>query len=282
MKEFDIEVAPYTFHIIDNYSMEGYKIISRNFKIGGIDCVNVSVTYDDNKNPIDAKIQTLMYDPECSKKRQLDRGKGSVLIIKTLLQYIHNEIPSITLFEFQDASNIECGTEIEQKSKKHRKRGTHAYPVALYYFSLVFNGITWYEKHFNAYQKEGHEAYRVYINEWLTNEKPSFIEFRRKAKPSDEIVDELRTYYDSTQTYKTFFQSIPERDRCRLLRGWIYTFMNEELKGVFSDKWIIDVTKMDNQIKEGKRGTRKKKIYYCPKKRVGHLLGGYDAGAEIP
>jgi len=160
-----IEVPPYKFNIIDNTNVEDGRITTRNFKIGAkyVDCVNVSVQYDAHNRLVSATIPTLMYDEDCSFTQKLDRGEGTKVIIKTLLNYVHKKIPEVTLFEFQDASSIECGTQEEKDRKSKRKKGTHAHPIALYYFSLVFNGITWYEKHFHAYKKKGHDAYRAFV-----------------------------------------------------------------------------------------------------------------------
>lgn len=300
-----IDVPPYKFNIIDNTNVEDGRITTRNFKIGAtyVDCVNVSVSYNKDNRPVSAKIPTLVYNEECSfKPKLLDRGEGTKVIIKTLLRYVHEQIPEISLFEFQDASTIECGTDEEQYRKRHRKPGTHAYPTVLYYFSLAFNGITWYEKHFHAYQKEGHEVYRAFVKEWLTTEemKPDFAEFLAKANPSDKLVAELRTYYNHAKTYGEFFTSIPTNDRCRLVRSWIYGFMKDEMRHVFSDdNWVIDVTKIDESpewslasIKQGglrrtlrkrsnKRSNKQKSSYYCPKGHVNTLLVCHDMGAEM-
>ena len=105
-----VSVGNNIFCIQDNISKtEDGMIYSRNFKIGGKyeDCVNVSITYDENNKPISAKIPTLVYDEECSLSGKLDRGEGTVAMIKTLLRYIHTKIPEITEFEFEDKSNIE-------------------------------------------------------------------------------------------------------------------------------------------------------------------------------
>jgi hypothetical protein len=105
-----INIGKYSFNINDNISktQEGL-IYSRNFQIGGkyADCVNVSISYDDYNIPISAKIPTLVYDEECSLTTPLDRGEGTILMIKTLLKYIKLKIPEINEFVFEDKSN--CG-----------------------------------------------------------------------------------------------------------------------------------------------------------------------------
>ena len=195
-----INIGKYKFNIQDNISKTAEGIIySRNFKIGGnySDCVNVSIAYNSNNKPVSAKIITLVYDEECSVSIPLDRGEGTIAMIKTLLRYVHKKVPEITEFVFEDDSNIECGTEEEKYIKRRRKRGTYATPLVLYYFSIAFNGVTWYEKHFNAYQQDEtiQKAYRTRVKEFLNNEtmKPPFIDFLRIAQPPMKYVDELQT-----------------------------------------------------------------------------------------
>jgi hypothetical protein len=75
-------------------------------------------------------------------------------MIKTLLEYVHKQLPTISEINFEDKSNIECATDIEKEKKsKFIKKGTIIYPIPLYYFSIAFNGETWYEKNFNAIQQ---------------------------------------------------------------------------------------------------------------------------------
>ena len=282
MTEEIIINGKYTFKIISNplKNRDG-DIYCYNFKIGGkySDCVNVSISYDSSKNPIYGKIPTLVYDTECSLTTPLDRGEGTIVMIKTLLRYIKTKIPEINEFIFEDKSNIECGTEDEH----HRKRGTYAVPVALYYFSIAFNGLTWYEKNFNSYQKdiEIHKLYKKRVKDLLeTNMKPSFNEFLRIAQPPTKYLDEIQKLYDKSTTYKEFFNTIPKNDRCRLVRDWLPTFMEHSLQGVFKNSdWVIDVRIMDKRNQYG--GTRKKKRYYCPNGRIRLSFEQKDMGGII-
>jgi hypothetical protein len=268
----EVYSGKYKFIITDNTLSAREEIYCRNFKIGGnhSDCVNVSISYKNNE-PISASMPHIIYDPECSMDTPLDRGGGSVIMIKTLLQHIHAVLPSITEVLFEDKSNIECASEIQKNAAKARKRGTNIYPIPLYYFSIAFNGETWYEKHFNARQKNEskHTAYKTKIASLLYSEEmkksTEFIEFLRIAQPPVEIIEELETYYNKSATFSDFFKSIPHIDRCRLVRDWISTFMEHHLRDVFSNKdWVIDIPLL---LKGGKRNTKK---YYCPKGRIRH------------
>ena len=98
-----VNVGKYKFQIIDNTLSIRDEIYCRNFKIGGnsnnSDCVNVSIKYNQNK-PVSASIPYVVYDPDCSIDISLDRGHGSVMMIKTLLNHIHTQIPTIIEINF--------------------------------------------------------------------------------------------------------------------------------------------------------------------------------------
>lgn len=293
----EIIVDKYRFIIKDNtYSYED-RILSRNFSIGGFetDCVNVSIKYTNNE-PINASIPYLLHEPECSIDVPLDKGTGTILMIKTLLQYVHNKIPSITEFQFEDKSQIESASQEEMERKKsiNRKKGTHIVPIPLYFFSIAFNGQTWYEKHFKAKQKNNHDLYRKKVNELLYSKelkKMDFLDFLDiSPPPSKDIIDELKPYYEKSNTFYEFFQYIPPKNRIRLVRGWIENFMLKYLENVFSNKnWIIEIpipiteNKINESVIGGGKKKRRTKKYYYPNARIqlnpkhrGLLLGPED------
>ena len=90
-----------------NNDKDNIIINSRNFKIGANyqDCIYVSVVYENNQ-PVYATMPFLLSDPECSFDRPLDKGSGAIIMIKTLLQYVHIQLPTLTYIKFDDKSNI--------------------------------------------------------------------------------------------------------------------------------------------------------------------------------
>lgn len=279
-----VKVGKYTFKIIDNTLSLREQIYCRNFKIGGkqTNCVNVSISYNDNQ-PVAAVIPHVMYDADCSEDIPLERGQGSVIMIKTLLHHIHKQLPTITEVRFEDKSNIECANEYEIKtSSKNRKQGTYVYPIPLYYFSIAFNGKTWYEKYFNARQSDTnkHDKYRATIKNLLYSEelktKTSFIQFLEIAQPPVEITNELEQYYNKSVTFGDFFQMMPKQERCILVRDWIHIFMSHYLKDVFENtNWLIE---LPIAVNGGRRHTRK---YYCPRGRIAHKMTYKDFGIDL-
>lgn len=257
-----VTAGPYEFQIIDNtlFSRDKTEIWGRNFKIGGTypDCVQISVIYENNK-PMYARMPSTLSDPECLFIRPLDKGSGTIIMTKTLLQYVYKQVPTLTHINFDDNSNIVCATEEELKN------GTYK-PMPLCYFSILFNGQTWYENYFNATQKDEvrHQQYRTRVTEFLYS--PEFktnIRFDRFVAlfgKREEEMTELYQYYNNTNNFNDFFQSIPKQDRCRLVGPRIEQFMKFILNDVFSNEnWIIH---LPLEMSEGNNQTRK---YYCPK-----------------
>jgi hypothetical protein len=258
-----INVGRYSFKIIENKMAYGDKIISHTFRIGGEydNCISISYKYDMENKPISAKIPHALYEPECSIGSNLERGPGTILMLKTLLRYVYKKIPTIKIFEFDDMSHIDC---IPKDVSKPPPRQSLK-PLSLSYLSIAYNSNTWYEEHFNAKMRDS-IAYNKYREALHFLKKPSakveFIEFLQIAQAPKEQYIYLESIYKTARTYREFFDAIPKEKRCDLLLPWLVEFLNYYLKGIFStDNWEINVTEM-NKIKGGKRKTqRNSKIY---------------------
>jgi hypothetical protein len=257
------------FKILENTLQYCDRILSHTFKLGGEyeDCINISLTYENGK-PKYGKIGHIEYDPMCVMNGQLNKGKGTILMVKTLLQYIHNKFPNVIHFKFDDMSHIECGTKEEEKQQKgFRKKGSLIKPMSLYYLSIIYNNETWYEKYFNAEQenKEKHLLYRNKLSFLVNdNDKPDFIRFLEISQPPQEQILYLENKYTTSKTYSDFFKKIPKEERCKILAPWLDNFIKYYLKDVFNNiGWIIDITKM----KGGRNNTRKRK-YYLPNNKI--------------
>lgn len=301
----EIKVGPYRFTIVDKTTYYEGRVSERTFKIGGTypDCGDASIDYDLQGQPVSGHLSYAMSDPECSKGTPLDRGEGSVMMLKAFFRYIHEKVPHITRFSFDDKSNIECGTEEEKRSRRHPKKGSFAKPIPLNYFSIAFNGYTWYEKNFHAIymNEEKHTEYRAQIKEFLTEEKmPPFAEFIRKIPKHEETLiankamhEEVKMLYEKANTFRDFFTSIPKIERCSHARTWLISFITKRLYGIFShNHWFINVTRMDEPVaplsgggrergkRKGGRRTRKRDdSFYTPYGfrreggEYGHMIG---------
>lgn len=251
----------YNFLITDvsTPNREG-NIGTRSFSIGGTyeDCINISYLYCDNE-PISAKITTVDYEPECALNMNLEKGGGTVIMLKTLLYHAFKEIPSISLFDFDDMSNIDC---IEKDMSKDPPRKSLK-PLSLAYLYIANYSYTWYEKNFDA-RMANDSMYTNYRNEigflidpskkvdftFFTdickmNATTTRLSAHAKAELSKEInnqIDELKPLYESSKTYQEFFHKIPIQHRCKILFPWLDTFMNYYLRRVYNtNNWIIDI-----------------------------------------
>ena len=262
METITIKVGKYRFEIIDETLSVDDQIYSRVFKILGnvSDCVHISIRYDKNQ-PVSAHIN-FGESNACISDVLLERTKY-ITMVKTLLSVFHVKIPTITELSFEDYSNIECTTNV--------------YPISLYYFSIAFNGETWYENMFNARQKDFNKHAEckekikklLYLEEEKTN--ISFIRFLQISYPPGELFDELEKYYSTSNTFGDFFTSIPELDRCRLVGDWISNFMRYFLKDVFSyNDWIIELPAVYTYNQK----------YYCPEYQIFHNRTYYGLGVS--
>jgi hypothetical protein len=271
------------FVIYENILERDGKVHFHTFKLGGdySDCINGSIVYDDNTGlPIYGKLSHAEYDAECSIGSTLNKGIGSILMIKTFIRYIHEKYPIITQFKFDDMSHIECATEenIARSiaSGRPRKRGSHIIPMTLPYLSIAYNGKTWYEKNFNAEYTDSvkYQQYRDAIKFlYRPSDKLDFDIISTIARIPTEQHTYLRPKYNNSSTYSEFFHSIPKEDRCAILRPWLDRFIKHYLDNKFSHEgWVIDILKMNMIQGGGKRKTRKRTApytpYYIPKGKI--------------
>ena len=257
-KKIMVTSGPYKFQIIDNtlFSRDKTEIYSRSFTIGETypNYVNISIIYENN-NPVNASIPRLLSDPEGSFIRPLEKYGGAIIMIKTLLHYVYTQLPTLTHIKFEDKSNIEYVTEEAANVS-----------MPLYYFSILFNGQTWYEKYFNAKQQDEvrHQQYRTRVDEFLYSPEYKtnmcFDKFVSLFDKREEDMTELYQYYNNANNFNEFFQAIPKQHRCRLVGSWVEQFMKFILKDVFyNENWIIhlpfEMSKINNKTQK----------YYCPK-----------------
>ena len=289
--QMEVKKGKYIFFITNNIETWNGVITGINYKICGNirDCVNISVQFDNNV-AVSAYIPDTTYDEECSLYESLDRGGGSIIMIKTLLMHIKSLHPELKKIRFDDMSSIVCTTDedLKKKRSKPRKKG-NLVPMPLYYLSIAYNAETWYEKYFGAVQEDTtkQNAYRVRVNKMLNDitEKPTeYIDFLKITKVPMNIRVELENFYTNSKTYSEFFHLIPKQERCHLISPWIKEFMNYYLNGVFSNfDWEIQLSNIrgGSLSKTIKKQNNSEKKYYCPngfKRNMNYLK---DNGANV-
>jgi len=245
-----VKSGKYQFKIKCNIETFRDQILIHTYKVGGdlSDCVNISYFYKDNK-PIKVKIPHILYEPECSVGTTLETGGGTEIMIKTAIRYAYNEVDTLSNFEFEDNSHIDCiGKTMSDSAPRKTIR-----PLNLAYFYIAYHGMTWYEARFNA-EMADKVKYKIYKEKlkFLTNpvEKMPYEKFISMIGSSFDSVETalyLEKLYNKAQTYREFFEAIPKSKRCDILYSWLNTFMEKYIGSVYSHSgWIINVNTMDN------------------------------------
>jgi hypothetical protein len=280
-----INVGSYTFKIVDKSSLHEGRTYCRRFTIksefaehDSIECVEVVVSHRDSQ-PVYAEIN-LSHDN--SVDTHIDGGKFSVILRNALFHYVREKIPSISEIRVEDTTSFASAHDIAVS----KKGSDHFFgPVAFYYFSIAFNGKTWYEHHFGARLRnpEKHEAYRKKVDWFLYSKElkssvdyttfiridiTSFLQMNYdtvlKSENTFELIDELEAYYNdpSAVTFADFFQLIPKQDRCRLVGRCMFRVMRHFFGDAFSNSdWVIDIPAVTNVVKTNEE------LYYCPEGR---------------
>lgn len=260
----------YTFVVKRSIQSYGDTLLGRTYVLGGdyTKCITISYKYNNN-TPIEASLPHLLYEPECSVGSTLERGGGSEVMIKTAIRYAHSEIPSVSVFSFDDMSKIDClpkDLSIPPERKLLR-------PLNLAYFSIAYHDKTWYELRFNAemIDKKKYTAYRSSLS-FLTDSdaKPSFERFLQIAQPPVDQIETLKPLYEGAETYRDFFNAIPKAKRYDMLYYWLSTFMKHYIGRVYNEmNWQMDISTMDKHLSRSggytrrhKRGQSRKKIQY--------------------
>lgn len=260
-----VQVGKYKFKITRNIQEFREQTLIHTYKIHAY-CVNISYIYENNK-PKRAKI---VLESECDIGSTL--GGGTEIMIKTLLRYAFNDVPSVHHFEFEDNSHIDC-IDCPKKSVTNNPPIKPKKPLNLAYFFIAYHGMTWYEARFNAtmIDKAKYKLYKEKLK-FLKEEKPSFELFLNiigSALSSAEEAAYLEKLYNKTATYREFFESIPKTKRCVVLYSWLNTFMEHYLSSSFSSSgWVINVNNMDKPAQMVYRG----KLYNIFSYRTVHSL----------
>jgi len=229
----------YTFQISDNICIYASQIYGRTINIFAIDddmCgIELLVTYNINDLPCSLSIRRFyglqhFFSFNTPNSVEYDYCIAMILV---LLEYVRNKIPTLTEVNFKDTFYVETNG---------RQQIPH------YYFSIAFNGKTWFEHYFNARHTniDMHCKYRNAVNILLrlpeTKSNITFFRFLEICAPPMDIIDELQIYYERSDTFGYFFESIPNIDRVRLVCDWIYRFMRWGVSDSFDkNEWVIEL-----------------------------------------
>ena len=209
----------YTFRAVIKDQPYHYSI-----KIGGkefVGCVELFIAKQNKQLP---KLAQVYSEPECwyqlgSKGKTVDMIKGSLQLCQMLFGVIY--------YQFEDNSNVECGTTNHAKAPPRKLEK----PFSLAHLSIAEKGKTWYETHFNAFLQDPvlRSTYRKSLTLLTdagvktTHDFESFaaINYLRKDQ-----YDYIKPIYESTATWRDFFNKIPKHKQCFALFNWLPTYMD--------------------------------------------------------
>ena len=270
----------YNFKIKKTIYYYDDKIINLTIKLGkdyddDDDCMNISYKYI-NGNVISANIPHLLYEPECALKKTLEKGLDIEIMIKTCLEYAYKNNPTISKFEFDDMSHIDCIDEINQLLKPPRKQ---IKPLNLAFLYIAYHSMTWYENKFNAQMKDPtkYKKYReslfFLIDEKSKVEYSTFLSICSITDTNMQLY--LKNKYINAKTYRDFFNNIPKKERCDILYNWLNNFMTHYIGNTFStNNWIIDMQNINKRQIGGVNNKNKclPKNYYIFNYKKIHIL----------
>lgn len=231
-------------------------------------CIHITLLTDDD---IKCIIGSTYYDGYYKKDMTIDhieydamynKGITPEIMIHTYFTYVNNKYSSITHFHLYDMSRLFRETDI-----------TSYKPIYLPYLSIVYNGKTWLEHHFNAKYKNTSDQ-ELYINNldflYKTDYKMNFNDLVKFAHiPADQI-DSIEDIYNSTSTYFEFFHAIPEEKRYDILQPWLDSFISLYMSSYYNIYgWVIDITNMPNKSNEQ---------YYLPDGIIIYYSGHHNMG----
>ncbi len=205
-------------------------------------CIELGIRKEDGI-PVNGKLIQVKAEPECGFPTFLNRGDSISMILVTF-QLCKELYPTVTSYEFDDESHIDCGVQIDP-SMPPRKT---IKPISLAYLSIAIYGKTWYERHFNArmINSAKYEHYRKSIEQLhfpISAKFSNFTEFIQTYYLSQYVQETLSPYFDIDKTWNEFFSSIPKHLHCDVFYNWLPTCISRLIDYSYFDRgWMIDIT----------------------------------------
>lgn len=208
------------------------------FKLGGRKDNCITIGIDLQTSPTEAVISYVEYDANCVLIGNLQKGQGTVLMLRTALYCVYKYCPQIKTFVFSDCSNYSC--MINGKLQK----------VNLAYDYIANHKQTWYEYQFKAFLKDSNK--RKEYNDSLiimdSKELKPLWENIKYSPKYDEKYSPFEIDYEESTTLLEFFNKLKQKlgnEYCSKVGYWTQYFLRDMANiKFFSDNWIIDVNSL--------------------------------------
>lgn len=169
-KNILINTSNYTFEINYKKMKSGNEYFTI-YNSNGHYCIRIKKDVEESNK---IYLQHLNFFENCAKNKSLLRKTGTIEMLLSILQYIHNFYGTELKYIFQDDSSISILG--------------HVLKLNLIYILLY--GVTWYMKNLNAFCI--YEEFNInlhFINEYLNNNKDSLAKFFRKSFEYDSEIN---------------------------------------------------------------------------------------------
>ena len=199
------------------------------------------VQFEIYRNSNSAYLSGFGYNKKCRIDESLERGYGTIDLLKCSIAYIFQKYSNIDFIEFKDTSTIQCN---------------NGERMELWLFSIATSKKTWYEKHLNAklIDKKERNAYKIMKTK---------LSSKLEVKDRKYVPHSLKTIFDSAiekdKTYQQFFRLVTdEYPDCEIFtkEKWLFQvlppfdFMHAEWR-IKRNHFDLSIIEKTNQMQHG-------------------------------
>jgi hypothetical protein len=208
-------------------------------------CIDVQLLKDNETNTVNTGYLTkARWDSVCSIEEPFSNGADTIIMIKLLVTYIHDNYPNVSELLFNDMSTKTCDD---------------GNSVSLAAMKVFTDGKTWYESHFDISIDPNNKYIYDTMKENITIKKQeiTFDKFSMYSNINYLQIsnDKLNKLYNNSQTWQEFFSKIRDEIGVSKLciwlskNNWFDIFLNTILKVNISTIQFMLTIKKYNEIK---------------------------------
>jgi len=174
-------------------------------------CMDVQLLKDKEFGTADTGVLTkVRWDTVCSIDEPFGKGTDTIMMIKALVTYIHNNYPNVVSLTFNDMSTKICDD---------------GNSVSLAAMKLLTDGKTWYETHFDVSTDDINTYIYNKMKENITQKKQEMIFFKFSMYAQTQSLpiptDTVKELYENSPTWQQFFSFIRDRIGISKLCIWL-------------------------------------------------------------
>lgn len=151
-------------------------------------------------NDSTAILQSLSYDLRCASNQPMPKNHGTRAMLNAGLGFIRDQFPHISRVSLSDEMTFQC-------EGKNVPTGN---------MSFVLHEKTWYERYYNAYpaNKMNYEELKRAYRLSKLHDTPFKRIYKEILSSSGIRSSDAKTLYETSTTWKEFYQAIYERYQC--------------------------------------------------------------------